>query len=243
MYEAAEKLDDEQAFTPIICLLETATSNWYQELISIANNSTGHIDHWQVNALDNNCLLQLSEKTGKELLILPGEQVITAENLELLVIGTTRKIPHFNSVEFYLEKFSRSHLIILPWGVGKWLGKRGKKVNQLIAGQNNHTFALGDNSGRTPVWKYIPQFSQARKAGINILAGSDPLPVAGQHNKVASFGTIINGPLHLQGLANQLREKMLEKQAPDIRSYGKQDNLLQFLASQLLLRLRPIRQT
>ena len=242
MLAAAKKLDSLQAFTPILCLLETQTSHWYQDLLAIAA-SKKQIGNWQLESLDNDQLLQLTNNNESELLFLPGQQIITSENLELLIIGVTNKIPHKNPVHFYIEKYSDTYLVIIPWGVGKWLGSRGRIVSNLIRQQSDYKFALGDNSGRTSAWKYVPQFNQARQMGINILAGSDPLPIAGQHKKVGSYGSVITGSLQKQNLASQIREILLDTQTSNIKSYGQLDSLYHFIISQLLLRLQPIKLT
>lgn len=242
MQAAAERLGSLHAFTPILCLLETETSHWYQDLLAIANSSK-QIGDWQLEALDNDQLLQLIGGNGREILLVPGQQIISSENLELLIIGSTSMITHKNSAQFYIEEYSDTHLVIIPWGVGKWLGARGRIVSDLIQQQTSYKFALGDNSGRASVWKYVPQFNQAYQMGINILAGSDPLPIAGQHKKVATYGSVITGPMQRQCLASQLREKLLDTQTNNIKSYGHLDNLIHFIINQLLLRIQPIKPT
>lgn len=241
MQAAAKELDSLQAFTPILCLLETQTSHWYQDLLAIAA-STKQIGNWQLESLDSDQLLRLTKNNESELFLLPGQQIISSENLEVIITGATNKIPHKNPVHFYIEKYGDTHLVIIPWGVGKWLGNRGRIVSNLIQ-QSNYKFALGDNSGRASVWKYVPQFNQARHKGINILAGSDPLPIAGQHKKVASYGSVIIGSLQQHDLARQLRGKLLDVQAGNIKSYGHLDGLLSFIISQIRLRLQPIKST
>jgi len=239
MQTAAKQYDSLQPFTAILCLLETQTSDWFQDFLNIAA-SAKPVGDWRIESLDNDRLLRLTNKDKNELLVLPGQQIITSENLELLIIGVTEKIPHKSPAGFYIEKYSDTHLVIIPWGVGKWLGGRGRIVSKLIQ-QSRHKFALGDNSGRAAAWRYVPQFDQAYARGINILPGSDPLPIAGQHKKVASYGSIITGSLQQPNLAYQLREKLLGTQTGNIHSYGRLDSLFRFVISQILLRLQPIR--
>jgi hypothetical protein len=242
MQAAAKQINSFLPFTSILCLLETQTSHWYQELLGIAT-STKQIGNWQLESLDSDQLLRLTKNNENELLLVPGKQIITSENLEVLIIGVTDEIPHKIPVKFYIEKYSDSHLVIIPWGVGKWLGKRGRIVSNLIQQHSNHKFALGDNSGRATAWKYVPQFNQARQTGINILAGSDPLPISGQYKKVASYGSVIIGSLQQHDIASQLREKLLDTRAGNINNYGHLDGVVRFIVSQILLRIRPIKST
>jgi len=238
MQKAAKIHNNSSSFTAVLCLLETRSSHWYQDLLKIAA-AKKNIGNWTIEALNDAQLLRLSQNNGKELLVLPGQQVITAENLELIIIGSTNMIAHDNNICSYLSEYSHSHLVIIPWGVGKWLGSRGRIVSELIQ-QQKYNFALGDNSGRAAIWQHIPQFNQAKANNIRIIAGSDPLPICGQHKKIACYGVILTEAIPQQALAQQLRNTMLNPQK-NIKQYGRLDNLFQFFASQLLLRIRPIK--
>jgi len=237
MQNAARNNYNTQVFSAILCLLETETSHNYQDLLNIAT-STKKIGDWQLESLDHNKLLRLSQSNGKELYLLPGRQIITSENLELLIIGNTDKISYRKPIHSYLEKYSDTHLLILPWGVGKWLGKRGHIVSRLIQRTDNK-FVLADNSARPSLWRYVPQFNQARKKKMRILAGSDPLPIHNQYKKVAIYGSAMTESLQPQGLANQLRENILNSKT-SIKNYGQRDSFFRFIFSQLLLRIKPI---
>jgi len=238
MQSAARTHNNSSSFTAVLCLLETRTSHWYQDLLEMAS-AKKTIGNWALEVLNETQLLRLSQNNGKELLVLPGQQIITAENLELLIIGSTDMIAHDDDIRSYLSKFGPSHLVIIPWGVGKWLGSRGRIVSELIH-QKKYDFALGDNSGRTSLWQYVPQFNQAKANNINIIAGSDPLPIHGQHKKIASYGVILTEAMPQQTLAQKLRDVILNSQS-NIKQYGRLDNVFQFFTSQLLLRLRPIK--
>ncbi len=237
MQNAARDNYNAQPFSAILCLLETETSHNYQDLLDIAT-STKKIGDWQLESLDQNTLFRVSQNNGKELYLLPGQQIITSENLELLIIGNTDKITYRKPIHSYLEKYGDTHLLIIPWGVGKWLGKRGRIVSQLIQ-NSDYKFALGDNSGRASLWKYVPQFNQARKKNIKILAGSDPLPIHKQYKKVATYGSALMEQLQPLGLAAQLRTEILNP-TTNIKNYGRRDSLFRSISSQLLLRLKPI---
>ena len=236
--KAAAQTTNQNTFTPIIFLLETEHSNWYQELLNYIKNNQD-IGRWKLTACDDGKHLQATTDQEK-IIILPGRQVVTSENLEILVIGVTDTITYRNPSHTYIEKYSQKHLVIVPWGVGKWLGNRGKIVSKLLKLKPLHNFALGDNGGRTALWRNIPQFNQARKAGINILAGSDPLPIKGQQTRLGTYGTVTKGPLTDSNLLHQLKQKLLQSDANDIDKFGKPCSLFSFILSQILLRIRPI---
>lgn len=223
----------------VICLLETENSQWFEKLLLIATSSA-KLGEWSIKSVDNNQALALTRNENESLIIVPGRQVITAENLEVIIVGLVKNIPYRKQVNYYVDEFSQSYLVIIPWGVGKWLGKRGKRVSQLLS-ENRNPYALGDNSGRTRLWSNIRQFKQAKKIGKGILAGSDPLPVTGQFKKVATYGSAITGSIQGKDLYKQIRERLLDTQSGNVKTYGKVDGLFDFVVSQFLLRINSVR--
>ena len=224
----------------IICLLETETSQWYQDLSAVGESSAA-VGSWIIKSIDGNQALELSRNEDEALLVLPGRQVITRENLEVIIIGMQDVTPKKKSIEFYINEYSALNLVILPWGVGKWLGARGEIINEVLSRNHNLPFALGDNSGRTNLWSRVPQFRLAEQLGINILPGSDPLPISGQHKKVAKYGKVIEGKIEGKGILDQIRKKLLKKQNNQLSTYGELDGPFRFSLNQLLLRINPIR--
>ena len=148
MKKVADTFAKENKFTAILCLLETEKSHWFEQLFTIAKSSK-KVGSWEVEEIAHENLLRLVDGDDKELILIPGQQIITAEKLELLIIGATQnKVDHRKPIETYVQDYSDSHLVIIPWGVGKWLGSRGQIVSRLIANASSANFALGDNSGR-----------------------------------------------------------------------------------------------
>jgi hypothetical protein len=241
MKKAADTFAEDNKFTAILCMLETETSHWFDQLFTIAKSSE-KVGSWKVVEIADENMLRLIDGDEKELILVPGQQIITAERLELLIIGATQnKVDHRKPIETYVQDYSDSHLVIIPWGVGKWLGSRGQIVNRLIANASSANFALGDNSGRPGIWKKVKQFNLARQNGLNILPGSDPLPVKGQHKKVASYGSIIRVNLNFKGIIGQLRVQLLSQDQGMPGLYGSRDNIFNFITTQLLLRLSPVK--
>ena len=46
------------------------------------------------------------------------------------------------------EAIASNGLAIVPWGFGKWVGKRGKALRRALESVDSRQFFLGDNSGR-----------------------------------------------------------------------------------------------
>src|SRR5690606_9902142 len=95
-------------------------------------------------------------------------------------------------------------LAILAWGAGKWLGDRGRVVDDVIARESGRTdVMLADNGGRPRLWPRVPQFETAAEHGLRVLAGTDPLPLRGEERRIGSYGVRVRvrgpgGPAALQ---------------------------------------------
>lgn len=239
MSSAAERIAGRPG-SLILCLLETESSDWYAALLDDARRS-GALGHWRLEIADGGDALELSGEPGERLLVVPGRQLISSENLEVIVVGLRQKPANRAEARQFIEKYGDRYLVILPWGVGKWLGARGRIVTGLMDDPPAAPFVLGDNRGRGSWWRYVPQFRQAKRLGINILPGSDPLPLTGQHEKVGSYGAVVEARLERDGILPQVRELLLGSSRNRVEAYGRLDGLLEFLSSQLMVRLRPIR--
>lgn len=233
----ARELTHENHFSGIIFLCETKNSSSFLELRDMAGIES-NAGEWVIATVEGEDMLRANNGYGRDILIVPGTQVITAENLEILLIGSSHKIPHGKPARSYIDGTNRSLVIIIPWGVGKWLGKRGKVIEDIITSAKHSVFAVGDNSGRPAVWSHVSQFKQAKNQGISILPGSDPLPVAGQHKKVGGSGIAFYGSSDPGDLLDQLKRKILHSPDSQFIPYGKHDNIWQFLAAQVMLRIK-----
>lgn len=167
----------------------------------------------------------------KRLLIIAGRQIITMERLEILGLGTRTPIPDGLPAREVLARLGEADAIaVLPWGVGKWLGKRGECVNALIGESLPGRLFLGDNGGR-PAWWTVPQFSGA----VKVLAGSDPLPLAGASRQIGRYGTRISMTFTEDRPWAQLKQALRDP-ASTLLTYGNPTPSLRFISDQTRLR-------
>lgn len=171
------------------------------------------------------------EHKGKRLLVVAGKQIVTSEGLEVLGLATRAPIPDGLPAKEVLTRLQAEDAIpVLPWGVGKWLGTRGKHVDALIAAATPGQLWLGDNGGR-PAWWPVPQFS----GKLPVLAGSDPLPLPRSSRVIGRFGARIQARLPdafpVTGLKQALRDPALK-----IATYGRPAPSTRFIFDQLRLR-------
>lgn len=169
---------------------------------------------------------------SRSLLILAGRQVITSEKLEVLALATTAQLPDGLPAEEVVAKLDAADaLVALPWGVGKWIGKRGALVDRLIAAARPGRLFLGDNGGRPGFWP-VHQFD----AGLPVLSGSDPLPLPGWPHAVASLASMIEADLLPDTPAKSLKAALRDP-ATRIERIGSLAGPIRFAMDQTKLRL------
>lgn len=237
---AAATFEEDADFMGIVCLLETGDSSRFAEISGGAQGSS-FWGQWRIDANFDGEFLVAEGAGAEKIYVVPGRQVVTIENLEVLIIGLLEGIPSEESLAFYLEKYSETHLVILPWGAGKWLGRRGLVLKETMHQLSYLEYVVGDSGVRPSFWQNVPQFEDAKQLGKHILFGSDPLPVAGQQRKVGSCGAGFYSNQVAEQLVLNLRSTILGLTTEEVSRYGELDGLFGFIYNQFLLRLNRVR--
>ncbi|MEV5022837.1 hypothetical protein MRBLMA1_002699 [Sphingobium sp. LMA1-1-1.1] len=171
------------------------------------------------------------ETGSADLLVLAGRQVVSAERLEMLALATAADFVDGAPAEQLIEAMDAADaLIILPWGVGKWAGARGRLVDRLLAGDSEERLLLGDNGGRPAFWP------ERRFRHRTVLRGSDPLPLGGDARRIGTFGTMVQGRLSADRPGRDLR-LLIRSTGRQARHYGALAGPLHFLGNQFRLRM------
>ena len=171
------------------------------------------------------------------ILVLAGQQIVTAERLEVLALATSAQFPDGLPLHTLMAHIAADDgLTVLPWGCGKWVGRRARLVADAIERARPMQLFLGDNSGRPRLWAE-PLFRIAAARQIRILPGSDPLPIASQWKRIGRFGFAIPVDLSNHTPGADLKAALRDPQRP-LRPYGSPESSIGFVRSQLLLRLR-----
>ena len=185
---------------------------------------------------DENCLqIKSNQDTGFS--IVAGRQIVTAESLEVLALGLDRPYPDDKPIQNILEDLQDENcLLVLPWGPGKWLGKRGKIIERAIRSFHTPSFFLLDNGNRPFFWPRSALFSQAAERGITNLQGSDPLPFPNQEKRVGSYGFFFPGTI---GNEHPFKSLVHQLTAPEnnLQSYGNPERALPFFHVQISMQL------
>jgi len=240
----AKALDSSKPYHGVLCLTQTAKCPSLTQLMDIANKAASPEDFgdWQVDMTKEKVSLAMraSVETADPdmVFLIGGQQIVSREKLEILAIANQVLISDSLSLQETLLAIDESGGIpIIPWGIGKWFGRRGKIVKKLIKMEPKVRFFLGDNSARPKCWPYVHLFHVARKKEIEILNGSDPLNFNSELIKPGSFGVAFpDAHLDPQRPAEKIKQLLLDRQQFK-RNYGTPQPFRSFASSQLKLNL------
>jgi len=227
--------------TAVLMLTESLNLNRFAQIKNnIANSAAKTITSgkWQLSLTEEKNSLSCTLNNQDKIIIIAGRQIISQEGLEVLALGTEKEFKPGLSLNETIEQIlEQKALPVMTWGVGKWLGKRGKIIKKLIHSPYAPKIFLGDIGGRPFFWAFLSLFKQARAKKIKILRGSDPLALEPQIHKVGSFGFSLKAELNPQKPGKDLLN-LLRK--PDLKPkpYGKPANLLNFFTVQLQIRIK-----
>ena len=172
------------------------------------------------------------------MLVIAGRQISTREGIEVLALagdaGVLDGLPFGETL--HRVRVSGA-LPVLPWGFGKWWGRRGQLVSGALACRGSSLLFLGDNAGRPTLGGESSLFRQARDHGVAVLPGSDPLPFPWHAGRAGSYGFVLEGGLDAEHPAFDLRRRLRElHESP--RVFGRRVTLPGFLRDQTALRAR-----
>jgi hypothetical protein len=192
---------------------------------------------WRFHKTKESDSLYGQEGPGDELFIIAGRQIRTAENLEVLALGTRTLIreglPLIESIRLIQ---AAGALPVIPWGFGKWWGARGRAVEKALQHPEGSGVFLGDSLHRPALYPRSSLFSQASRRGIKILPGSDPLPLPGQDRVPDSYGFWLRGDLDRDYPLRSIKTLLLDSGVSP-QPFGGREGLGSFLRNQILLRI------
>ena len=133
----AVKINKEACFTGVLLLAETGKNNWFSDLASYALNSTtkeiktqGRIKFFQTN---EKCSILIKSESYGNLFIIDGYQMNTLEGIEVLSLASQERIKRQIPLGELIIEIKRNRGIpVIPWGLGKWTGRRGIILRKFI---------------------------------------------------------------------------------------------------------------
>lgn len=193
---------------------------------------------WQLEPTAEPISLLASRSARPPLVLVAGRQVVTAEGLEVLALGTRATFADGQPTRDVVAAVPASGaLTVLPWGVGKWTRRRRVLIQQLLHDSLSARLYAGDNGGRLAGSPRPRLLTEAERYGRLVLPGSDPLPLPSEVGKVGRYGFVAEIDLDRQQPFGPLK-RWLDAQNTSPRPYGRLERPLVFIAHQIAMQVK-----
>lgn len=220
-----------------LCLTESFGANWFERLAERGNDAAIEGTRWRVFLTSEPNSVLVRSNDGKAVAIIAGRQIVCREGLEVLALGLREVIADRQPIREVMKQVSESPAIaVLPWGFGKWLGKRGEIVRDLVENPPC-PFLLGDNGGRLAMLREPRLLRQARDRNLAVMPGTDPFPFSWDDSRVGTYGIEWEGTLSESSPFSDLKDLILDSTNSG-RTFGRLERLLPFVRNQVAIQLR-----
>ncbi len=199
---------DRHAYTRVLCLTERRDCDFYRQLVE---GRWAKPAGFEVEALPAAGCVRLRGPGADSLLVFAGRQIVTRERIEVLALTVDLVLPDGRALHDVMDAVLDAGAVpVLSWAPGKWFFERGRLVANALDHYGSTRMALGDSSLRPTLWPEPGIMTRARSAGFRVLAGSDPLPFAGEEKRVGTYGVWSDGLLDEAEAAQSLRRLLLD---------------------------------
>lgn len=229
-------LDHMPRLTPtdlrILCLAERADCTFFQSLAQ--DEISLPADAWRIIAWDPEGGVKIRHRpTHRDLWILAGRQIVTAENIEICSLFSDLPVPDHLDARSTLRAIREANgLPALDWAFGKWTFSRGSLVRALLRENPPETLLLIDTAMRPRHTPAPRPYAAARRTGRPLLAGSDPLPTPAEDQIPGTYFTTFTlpPPADSASIIPVLRAHLTTLPLPSPMQYqGRRNTLLQAL--------------
>lgn len=233
----ADRRGEADSFDAMLVLTESVGYDRFGSLSTRSREGRAEVGSgWRASPVAGDaCALRVRHADGRELLLIAGCQIDTEERVEIQALGTRERPPDGEPAARALARVAdRGAVPVLPWGVGKWLGRRGALVRDLV--RTHPDVLIADQAGRPHLWPRGRLFAEAETRGRPILSGSDPLRVPGEERMTGRAGFVVDGSVSSTRPTEWLTETLMRPGAT-IETFGGREGLFRFLRNQLLVRV------
>ncbi|MFO7963727.1 MAG: hypothetical protein R6U50_07390 [Desulfobacterales bacterium] len=215
----------------LLMLTEGFGMAWFERICRLMESGK-NLRGWKIRETGENCSLMLQRKENQVIYLIAGSQIQSAEGLEVLALGTKRRFEDNIAIEHLIDRVNDAGAVaVVPWGFGKWTGRRGRLLDRLLNG-HSAKFHLGDNGGR-PEWLGTPRpFQAALEKGLKILPGSDPLAFDNESGRAGSYGFYCDENISSEKPAEYIKRRLRDPSF-QIVPYGNRTGSSQFIRSQV----------
>ncbi|WP_457575244.1 hypothetical protein [Desulfomarina sp.] len=237
--EAAGRIQgSREQLTGFIFLTESAGLNYFAYFQTLAGEDGEY--QWRVTRSQcGSLVISHPEWMALSLVLVHGRQLVTEERLELLALFCDRDLDDGMDLDTAAIAVREAGGIpVCPWGTGKWLGKRGKRLAESLSCRDENGLFLGDSGVRPSIWPFPSRLQSSGKEKTALLSGTDPLPVSGEEKRVGSFGGCLphEGIKNMDKPAHELKKLLLHRNC-QVVPFGRSQHICTFLKNQLMLRV------
>lgn len=228
------KHEEKSDWYGVLCLTEISGSNFFEALFSkkIAP------DEFSLEFTNEEESVIVKNKYDEIIIVIAGKQIIAQNGIEVLALGTTKNFETNNCIEKTISEVNESSAIaVLPWGVGKWLGRKKEIIKKFVFENSEEKFFLGDNSGRPSFWAEPDIFEIGKSSNHFILAGTDALAIPREENKTGTYGFYLNSEINLEEPAKDLLSQISNLKAQP-KIFGNLENPVKFFKNQITMQMR-----
>ena len=168
-----------------------------QTFAALLENAARHSrDGFEIRQLAEPGALLLTVAGAPPVHLFAGRQIVTAERIELLALLAPEAPPDGLPAERVVAAVLEAGGVpVLGWSPGKWWRGRGRLVRGLLERFGADSLLLGDTALR-PAFSPEPSIMrEARRRGVGVIAGSDPLPFSGEERLLGSYASIFTGAI------------------------------------------------
>ena len=237
----AAKQGKENNYASVLILTDWSGQNWFKRLGVYANQNGGKenkkLGNLTFSMTSECCSIIVRRDDGESLFLISGRKIITSENLEVLALATDTEFENGLPLNKTIQVIRDSCSIpVIPWAVGKWMGRRGKILSRLLESAGESEFFLCDNGNRPIFWPRPSHFGAGEKKGIRVISGSDPLHFASEVHRVGSFGFSIQETINHEQPAKHLQDILMD-QSTTFKLFGNLENPYRFIKNQLAMQV------
>jgi hypothetical protein len=212
----------------VLLLTQAASEHVFEEM-----ENARSVEGWRFETAALEPQTLIARQNGSALAVVCGRQVRARGGLEVLALGTKQEFADNQSFGETLKAVRSSDaLAAIPWGFGKWLGKRGVEVQQSLQAAGKRALYVGDNASRLALWGSPALIRASEQQGFRVLPGTDPFPFGGDYRRVGGFGFFAETSIDEKAPWASLRSWLNElEQSP--ASFGRALGPVKFVVNQL----------
>jgi len=199
-----------------LCLTERHDCNFFEQWK--ADPLSFPSGHLTIEPAGDDVTLLLRAPDHPPVYLFAGYQINTQERIEVLSLGAARRFDDKKPIRDTIEAVQDlGGIPVLCWAPGKWFFERGRIVKQLID-ELGDKILLADTTLRPMGWPTPRLFTYGQSQGLSVIAGSDPLPFAGDEQYAGSYVTCYQEKFDPSTPAASLRHILLNNKHPILKT-------------------------